>query len=174
MNTFTLFDPCFSSTMELNADQTAAFEAVKSGSNLFLTGPAGSGKSYLIRQIVEWAESTAKTVGLTALTGCAALLLGNKAKTLHSWGGIGLGRDAVDALVASINRYPATKRRWRRTDILIVDEVSMMTPALLELLDAVGRKARKCPEKPFGGIQLVFVGDFYPSYFKVNPPFLYF
>jgi ATP-dependent DNA helicase PIF1 len=150
--------------MELNADQTAAFEAVKSGSNLFLTGPAGSGKSYLIRQIVEWAESTAKTVGLTALTGCAALLLGNKAKTLHSWGGIGLGRDAVDALVASINRYPATKRRWRRTDILIVDEVSMMTPELFEKLDAVGKRVRNST-KPWGGIQLILCGD----YFQLPP-----
>lgn len=150
--------------MELNADQTAAFDAVKSGANLFLTGPAGSGKSYLIRQIVAWAESAGKTVGLTALTGCAALLLGNKAKTLHSWAGVGLGRDSVDALVASINRYPGSKRRWRRTDILIVDEISMMTPELFEKLDAVGKRVRNST-KPWGGLQLILCGD----YFQLPP-----
>jgi uracil-DNA glycosylase len=150
--------------MELNADQTFAFDAVKSGQNLFLTGPAGSGKSYLIRQIVSWAESAGKTVGLTALTGCAALLLGNKAKTLHSWAGIGLGRDNVDTLVASINRFPNTKRRWRRTDILIVDEISMMTPELFEKLDAVGKRVRNSA-KPWGGIQLILCGD----YFQLPP-----
>lgn len=150
--------------MDLNTDQAAAFEAVKSGKNLFLTGPAGSGKSYLIRRIVEWAEDTKKTLHVTALTGCAALLLGNKAKTLHSWAGIGLGRGSADMLATAIAKNPHAKRRWKRTEILIVDEVSMMTPELFEKLDAIGKRIRTSL-KPWGGIQLIVCGD----YFQLPP-----
>ncbi len=146
--------------MELNDDQTAAFAAVQSGQNVFLTGPAGAGKSFLIRHIVDWAARIGKTIGITALTGCAALLLGTNAKTLHSWAGIGLGRDSVDVLVKSALKYPQTKRRWKKTDILIVDEISMMTPDLFEKLDAIGKRVRASP-LPWGGLQLIVCGDFF-------------
>lgn len=146
--------------MELNADQAAAFTAVQAGQNIFLTGPAGSGKSYLIRRIVEWAESSGKILSVTALTGCAALLLGNKAKTLHSWAGIGLGREDADKLAGSVLKNPRKKRSWKRTDILIVDEVSMMTPELFEKLDYIGKRVR-ANSRPWGGIQLVIAGDFF-------------
>jgi ATP-dependent DNA helicase PIF1 len=146
--------------MELNSEQAAAFAAVQTGQNLFLTGPAGSGKSFLIRQIVEWCASMKKTLSVTALTGCAALLLGNKAKTLHSWAGIGLGRGNADALVTAINKSPHAKRRWKRTEMLIVDEISMMTPELFEKLDAIGKRIRN-NVKPWGGIQIILCGDFF-------------
>ncbi len=146
--------------MELNDDQTAAFAAVQSGQNVFLTGPAGAGKSFLIRHIVDWAARIGKTIGITALTGCAALLLGTNAKTLHSWAGIGLGRDSVDVLVKSALKYPQTKRRWKKTDILIVDEISMMTPDLFEKLDAIGKRVRASAQ-PWGGLQLILCGDFF-------------
>lgn len=146
--------------MALNADQASAFEAVKRGSNVFLTGPAGAGKSFLIREIYTWAESVGKTIALTALTGCAALLLSNKAKTLHSWAGIGLGRESADALAANIMKNPHKKRRWKRADILIVDEISMMTPELFEKLDIIGKRVRASTD-PWGGIQLIICGDFF-------------
>jgi uracil-DNA glycosylase len=150
--------------MELNSEQMTAFDAVTSGNNLFLTGPAGSGKSFLIRRIVDWADSTGKNLAVTALTGCAALLLGGKAKTLHSWAGVGLARGTVDALAGSISKNVTLKRRWRRTDILIVDEISMMTPELFEKLDAIGKRVR-ASTKPWGGIQLILCGD----YFQLPP-----
>ena len=150
--------------MELNSEQAAAFAAVQTGANLFLTGPAGSGKSFLIRRIVEWCDTMRKTLAVTALTGCAALLLGNKAKTLHSWAGIGLGRGTADALATSINKNPHAKRRWKRTELLIVDEISMMTPDLFEKLDAIGKRVRNSL-KPWGGIQLILCGD----YFQLPP-----
>ena len=150
--------------MELNSEQAAAFAAVQTGKNLFLTGPAGSGKSFLIRHIVEWCDSNGKNLAVTALTGCAALLLGNKAKTLHSWAGIGLGRGTAEALATSINKSPHSKRRWRRTEILIVDEISMMTPEIFEKLDAIGKRVRNST-KPWGGIQLILCGD----YFQLPP-----
>jgi len=146
--------------MELNADQSAAFDAVKSGKNIFLTGPAGAGKSFLIRHLVRWFSDNGKLLAVTALTGCAALLLGTKAKTLHSWAGIGLARESADALAAAILRKPAAKSRWRRTAAIIIDEISMMTPELFEKLDAIGKKVR-ASSAPWGGIQLIVCGDFF-------------
>lgn len=151
--------PIVFAQMELNSDQSLAFDAVKSGKNIFLTGPAGSGKSFLIRHIVEWAPTVSRTIAVTALTGCAALLLG-KAKTLHSWSGIGLGKESVETLVTNILKKPKQKRVWKKTDILIIDEVSMMTPELFEKLDLIGKRIR-ASEKPWGGIQLILCGDFF-------------
>lgn len=145
----------------LNDDQLAALNHVQRRQNIFLTGPAGSGKSTLVRAIVEWAATERFVCDVTALTACAALLLGCKAKTLHSWAGIGLGRGSVDALVADIQKSPFAKKRWTRTDILVIDEISMMTPDLFDKLDAVGRRIRRRPEKPWGGLQLVVCGDFF-------------
>jgi ATP-dependent DNA helicase PIF1 len=150
--------------MALNSEQDSAFTAVKNGKNIFLTGPAGAGKSHLIRHIVKWAESTGRRVGLTALTGCAALLLGPGAKTLHSWAGIGLGRESADALATSILRTPKAKSRWKRTDMLIIDEISMMAPDLFEKLDSIGKRVR-ANTRPWGGIQLIVCGD----YFQLPP-----
>lgn len=149
---------CFD--LKMNDSQKQAFSLVQSGKNIFLTGPAGSGKSYLIRHIVEWVESQGKKVGLTALTGCAALLLGQKAKTLHSWAGIGLGRESVDVLATIVSKSIAAKKRWKQVSMLIIDEVSMMTPELLEKLDIIGKRIRN-NAAPWGGIQLVLCGDFF-------------
>ena len=146
--------------MTLNPDQTVAFEHVRLGKNLFLTGPAGAGKSFLIQHIVEWASQAGKRVAVTALTGCAALLLGPTAKTLHSWAGIGLGKDSAESLCGTISKNVKAKRRWKNTEILIIDEISMMTPDLFEKLDLIGQNIRKCRE-PWGGLQLIVCGDFF-------------
>lgn len=146
--------------MDLNAGQRTAFDAIKENKNVFLTGPAGSGKTFLINYIVEWANSCGKRIALTALTGCAAILLGSKARTLHSWSGIGLGREPLEKLIANILRKPKLKSAWKRTDILVIDEISMMTPDLFNTLDAIGKRIRASP-KPWGGIQLVPCGDFF-------------
>ncbi len=131
------------------------------GNNVFITGPGGTGKSFLIKILLECMPKERKT-GVVALTGCAALLLGCKAKTLHSWAGIGLGKDSAEALVASIKKktWKPALRNWLQTKTLIIDEVSMMTPELFEKLDQVGRRIRGSAQ-PFGGIQIVLIGDFY-------------
>ena len=147
--------------MELNTGQQAAFDAILSGESVFITGPGGTGKSFLLQTLYEnYKTLSGKKLCVTAMTGCAALLLGPWAKTLHSWAGIGLGRSPVDAIVNAILIDSYKKKRWVQTDCLVIDEVSMMTPALMEYLDTVGRKVRKI-DAPFGGIQVVFVGDFY-------------
>lgn len=150
--------------MDLNDEQLAAFKAVQAGTNIFLTGPAGAGKSYLIRRVVEWAGANHKEIAVTALTGCAALLLGNKAKTLHSWAGVGLARESADVLAANILKNPRAKKRWKKTEILIIDEISMMTPEFFEKLDIVGKRVR-ANARPWGGLQLILCGD----YFQLPP-----
>ena len=144
----------------LNDDQTAALDAVKTGRNIFLTGAGGTGKSHTIRAIVAWAKATGLRYDVTAMTGCAALLLGLKAKTLHSWAGIGLGRESPASLAESIKRSRKTQRRWMDCQLLIIDEISMMTPELLEKLDFIARRVRRRPDVKFGGIQLLLAGDF--------------
>jgi ATP-dependent DNA helicase PIF1 len=148
--------------MPLNTEQEEAVAEVIAGKSLFITGPGGVGKSYLIREIKSRLLAAGKTVGVVAMTGCAALQLECGAKTLHSWAGIGLGKESVDTLVAGIRRFNAAKSRarWQHTDVLIIDEVSMMTPDLLEKLDSVARIIRKRVAVPMGGLQVIFVGDF--------------
>jgi len=145
----------------LTDEQRKAYQAVVDGKSIFLTGPGGTGKSFLLKTLYETIpETTGKHIAITAMTGCAALLIGRFAKTLHSWAGIGLGRDPPSTLAASIRKSGKVLRRWLGTDILVIDEVSMLTPELLEKLDQVARTLRRSPE-PMGGLQLVFVGDFY-------------
>jgi ATP-dependent DNA helicase PIF1 len=147
--------------MDLNEEQEAAYAAIAAGKSIFLTGPGGTGKSYLIDALVtRLPKETGKTVAVTAMTGCAALLLGHRAKTLHAWAAVGLAREDVKTLVATIKKSQKARRRWLSTDILIVDEVSMCTPDLLEKLNAVA-KGVLGNQRPFGGIQLVLVGDFF-------------
>jgi len=146
--------------MILNDEQQAALRVVQRGRNLFLTGAGGTGKSHTIRAILEWARAAGLRCAVTALTGCAALLLGQGAKTLHSWAGVGLARESPADLAEAVKRNRRAARRWIDTQLLIVDEISMMTPEFLEKLDLVARRIRKRPDRPFGGLQVVFAGDF--------------
>ena len=145
----------------LSDEQKGAIQAALAGRSIFITGPGGTGKSYLLDVLVKELKKVNRRVAITAMTGCAALLLGMGAKTLHAWAGIGLGRGSIQSLVASITQHFPRKRRWFSTDVLIVDEVSMLTPGLLEIIDKIGRLVRNKPYKPMGGIQVVFVGDFH-------------
>lgn len=144
----------------LSESQEEAFIAYKSGKNIFITGPGGSGKSALIRYIVEDAKLRNKNVQVCALTGTAAVILQCKAKTVHSWGGIGLGNGDILATANKVNKSKYKKNNWKQVDVLIVDEVSMMSKKLFELLDATAKICRKNASS-FGGIQLIFTGDFF-------------
>jgi ATP-dependent DNA helicase PIF1 len=146
--------------MEYSAEQIQAFTAYTQKENIFVTGPGGTGKTALIKYIQKDAVRKGYNIQVCALTGCAAVLLECKAKTLHSWAGIGLGKGSFDQLVTKISKNRFLKNNWKSTDILVVDEVSMMSQKLFELLDAIGKAIRK-DSRPFGGIQLIFSGDFY-------------
>ncbi len=146
--------------MNYSEEQINAFTAYTQGTNIFITGPGGTGKTALIKYIQKDAVRKGFNIQVCALTGCAAVLLECKAKTLHSWAGIGLGTASLDQLVTKIMKNRYAKDNWKNTDILVVDEVSMMSQKLFELLDAIGKTIRK-NSKSFGGIQLIFSGDFY-------------
>lgn len=143
----------------LSPEQKEAYDAVIKGESIFLTGPGGTGKSHLIGLLAERLPALGRTLAITALTGCAALILGHGAKTFHSWAGIGLGKDPVEKLVTSIKKFTPLKKRWISTETIIIDEISMMTPELLELINEIAKKIRK-NDKPMGGLQVIFVGDF--------------
>lgn len=136
--------------MQFSSEQQHAYDLYLAGHNVFLTGPGGTGKSKWIQTVAK----SKKRIQVCAMTGCAAILLECNAKTVHSWAGIGLG-DATKALKSKF-----TRDRWNSTDVLIIDEISMMSDVLFDLLNELGQTIRKS-SRPFGGIQLLFCGDFY-------------
>ncbi len=126
--------------------------------NIFLTGPPGSGKSYLVNKFIDWATSKNLKIAITASTGIAAKIINGT--TLHSWSGIGLGQDTKEKILEDIKSKPYKRKNWKKTDILIIDEISMISGELWITLDWIGQQIRK-NEQPFGGIKIVAVGDFY-------------
>jgi len=147
--------------MQLSEEQKRAFEIFKSGKNIFITGPGGTGKSALIKHIYKYVmEETKKNIQICAMTGFAATQINNKSTTLHAWSGIGLGNGDLEFNLKKIRRVSIKKGNWLNAQILIVDEVSQMSLKLFEMLDGIGKRIRR-NKNYFGGIQLVFVGDFY-------------
>lgn len=141
----------------MNTEQSRAFQAVVDGKNIFLTGPAGTGKSFVINEIKKWATNNEKKFAITALTGCAAVLIDGK--TIHSTLGLGLGDKPVEILVQKMKRCNRQQYvRLRDMDLLVIDEVSMMSDELLEKASAVLCMIRG-DSRPFGGIQVVLSGD---------------
>jgi ATP-dependent DNA helicase PIF1 len=144
----------------LSIDQKYAFAKFQQGSNVFITGPGGTGKTRIIQFLVSHMKQTGVNYQVCALTGCAAVLLQCNAKTIHSWSGVKLGKGAKDQIVFRIMKNATLAKAWRNIQVLVVDEVSMMSYKMFELLDEIGRTIRKSA-LPFGGIQLVFTGDFF-------------
>ena len=137
----------------MNQEQQLALEAVSNGDNIFITGGAGVGKSYLVNEIV---KSTKKKIGVCAMTGCAALLINGA--TLHSYLAIGLAKESAKVLAGKIKRFVTVVQRIQDLDILLIDEVSMLNDELFEKVYEFLQIVRRNP-KPFGGVQMIFVGD---------------
>ena len=109
--------------ISLSDEQTEVYNAYSEGKNIFLTGPGGSGKSFLIRHIIEDCKKRGIRYAVCATTGCAALLLGNGSKTLHSWAGIGLAKGSEESIVTKIMTNKFKSKPWKSTDLLILDEL---------------------------------------------------
>jgi ATP-dependent DNA helicase PIF1 len=146
--------------MNLSEEQQIAFDKYIQRKNIFITGPGGTGKSTLIKQLQLDAKRKNLNIQVCALTGCAAVLIGCKAKTIHSWSGIGLGNGTIGMHVKRIALNKYKSKTWKSVDILVIDEVSMMSQKIFEMLDAIGKATRQ-NGRPFGGIQVIFLGDFY-------------
>ena len=135
---------------------------VEQQKSVFFTGSAGTGKSVLLRETIKVLRDKYKRepdrVAVTASTGLAACNVGGV--TLHSFAGIGLGKEPVPELVKKIKRNQKAKNRWMRTKVLIIDEISMVDGDLFDKLEAIARATRN-NGRPFGGIQLVITGDFF-------------
>jgi ATP-dependent DNA helicase PIF1 len=151
------------SAVSLSSEQQRVLElVVEDRQSVFFTGPAGTGKSVLMRAIIaamkkKWAKDPER-LSITASTGLAACNIGGM--TLHSFAGIGLGKEDVPTLVKKIRRNPKAKNRWLRTRTLIIDEVSMVDGELFDKLAQIARQLRN-NGRPWGGIQLVITGDFF-------------
>lgn len=139
-------------------DQKTAFEAMKLGFNIYLTGPAGSGKSYLLNQYINWCQDHKIKVAVTASTGIAATHINGI--TIHSWSGLGVKDRLTEKDIVNLKKKPYIKKRIRETQVLIIDEISMLHDFQLDLLDQIC-KLFKDPFLPFGGLQVILSGDFF-------------
>lgn len=136
--------------------QNLALEIMLSGENVFLTGAAGSGKTYTLNQFIKLAKNSGKHVSVTATTGLAATHLGGN--TIHAWSGIGI----YDHLARNFAEKMSKSRAEiiKNTDILIIDEISMLHDFRLDMVEEICRTIRQNDE-PFGGIQVILCGDFF-------------
>lgn len=140
-----------------------AFQLYQSGASIFITGAGGTGKSTLIRRIIEDAKSRGyddAEIAVTALTGCAAILLDCGARTLHSWAGIGICNNSDDRVITGVLNNKRVKKNWKRTRLLIIDEISMMSARLFSIITRIARQIWNS-HGSFGGIQVILCGDFY-------------
>jgi ATP-dependent DNA helicase PIF1 len=149
----------------LNAKQRLAVEQTMNGENILITGPAGTGKSYTIKYIIELLKANKKTVGLTATTGTAAFIIGGQ--TIHSFMGLGIGDETIAELFIKVKNRSNIYRTLIELDVLIIDEVSMLDSLLFEKISQLlcyikshSLKDMELLNKPFGGIQVIFIGDF--------------
>ena len=142
--------------------QDEALAILKTGLNVFLTGEPGSGKTHTINRYIAWLRERGIDPSVTASTGIAATHVGGM--TIHSWSGIGIKREVSDYDIEIIQSHEKTARRIIDAKVLIIDEISMLDAATLDSVDRVLRTLRHkpmMPEEPFGGLQVIFVGDFF-------------
>ena len=146
--------------MSFSIEQNIAFNRFLLGENLFITGPGGTGKTFLIKEIVRSMKERGIVYQVCAMTGCAAVLLGGGTKTLHSWCGMGLANGHKDDICHKITHNKKTKGGLKKVNVLIVDEVSMLSKRIFEALNDAMKSLRKSVA-PFGGVQIIFTGDFF-------------
>ncbi|HNW33184.1 MAG TPA: AAA family ATPase, partial [Candidatus Dojkabacteria bacterium] len=138
--------------------QEQALRIMKTGVNVYLTGSAGSGKTYLLNKYIKYLESHGVPVAVTASTGIAATHMNGM--TIHSWSGLGI-KDHLDE--RELEKLEERKYLWKRFDkarVLIIDEISMLEGKQLEIVERICRRFKR-NDKPFGGLQVILSGDFF-------------
>lgn len=138
--------------------QKEALDILKMGHNVFLTGAAGSGKTYVLNEYIKYLKNNEVEVGVTASTGIAASHMGGM--TIHSWTGLGIKDNLNQYDLEDLEEKSYLRKRLEKTKVLIVDEVSMLHYFRLDLVEQILRQLRRSSE-PFGGLQVIFCGDFF-------------
>ena len=138
--------------------QAQTLEILKTGANVFLSGEPGAGKTYTINQFVSYLRARGIEPAITASTGIAATHIGGM--TIHSWSGIGIKEILTKYDLDKIGSSEYLSKRIHKTRVLIIDEVSMLRAGTLSMIDAICREIKQSA-LPFGGIQVVLVGDFF-------------
>ena len=138
--------------------QSSALDILKTGQNVFLTGSAGSGKTYTLNQYIDYLRARRVPVAVTASTGIAATHMNGT--TIHSWSGIGIKDELTDRDLSNLSRKQFLADRLKDTAVLIIDEISMLHAKQINLVSQVLKHVRK-NDAAFGGIQVVVAGDFF-------------
>jgi len=139
-------------------DQDQALKILKNGDNVFLTGSAGSGKTYLLNKFIKHLRDQSVSVGVTASTGIAATHLNGS--TIHSWAGFGIKNEIDENEMRNLYKKQYLKKRFEEVEVLIIDEISMLHAHQLDMVDMICQAFKK-NGLPFGGIQVVMCGDFF-------------
>lgn len=144
---------------ELSKSQKIAFEKFKKGDNILMLGAAGCGKSRTVKEMYKYIKKkdVNKEMYITSTTGISAYNIGGI--TINSFMGIGTGESSIEILLRRLRYKMNIKDRIKRTDILVIDEISMMSADIFEKINIICQTLRKS-RKPFGGIQLILTGDF--------------
>jgi len=140
-------------------NQKTAFGILKTGHNVFLTGAAGSGKTYLLNQYIQYLKEQHVSVAVTASAGIAATHMGGI--TIHSWSGMGIKDKITEIDLRKLSRNQRVQRRMDKTKVLIIDEISMLHARQLDNVDKICRYLKGEPFLPFGGLQVILCGDFF-------------
>lgn len=138
--------------------QKTALDILKLGHTAFLTGAAGAGKSFALREYIAYLKKHGVRYAVTASTGIASTHIGGT--TIHAWSGIGIRQRLTPYDLDAIEEKANVYKRWNDTQVLIIDEVSMLHASFVDMLDKLGKHMRR-DDKPFGGLQVIFAGDFY-------------
>jgi ATP-dependent DNA helicase PIF1 len=138
--------------------QKQALRVMLDGQSVFLTGAPGAGKTYVLNEFVKRAQKLHKTVAVTASTGIAATHIGGT--TIHSWSGLGIRDRLTTSDIAWLKGNDRLRKRYNATDVLVIDEVSMLHGARLDMVNEACKLLRDNP-KPFGGLQVILVGDLF-------------
>lgn len=129
-----------------------------SGASVFLTGAPGAGKTYVLNRFVGRAQRAGKRLAVTASTGIAASHIGGT--TIHSWSGLGILDQLTDADLKRLNASDRLVKRYNSVDILVIDEISMLHGARLDMVNQLAKLLRG-NDQPFGGLQVILVGDLF-------------
>ena len=157
--------------------QKDALDIMKMGNNVFNTGPAGSGKTFVVNEYIRYLKDHDVSIGITASTGIAATHMGGV--TIHSWSGMGVKDDMNEYELEELLEKKYVTKKVQSAHVLIIDEISMLHHYRLDLLDKIMRKIRRkdmSEDKPFGGVQIVLCGDFFqlPPVRRAGEPEAYF